>query len=424
MRIILASIYDASRSGGLSSHVAEVAEGLTYEGHDVSMITPYSHVSSWKRRFVMDLPRLPLRLFDRDSAYRYFVQSASEMLSSALRKIPPGTIDVYHAHDPAALLCGIQAFGRDGDSNGAPIPMGALRTGRPLLVLTVHGDIANMAESDGAIRPEGPGRQFAEEVESNAYRAADALFAVDQRLRLHCTTLGGEREIRVMRNFVNTERFRPAGIEDAAKLSALRRELELAEGDRVLLVPRRLVKKNGVLFAVRAMAESPIRAFGGGRIVLAIAGTGPERETIDREANRLGVSEAARGPVRMLSDVPRDSLSALYQLADCVLIPSVPDAGVIEATSLSALEAMATGKPVIASSIGGLAELITDGRTGVLVPPGDAHAIAGAAVRILSDDAFAASIGKEARAFVESTQSSRMCVRQLIEIYRRSGAPS
>ena len=280
------------------------------------------------------LPREPLEAtLDRRSPSRSAPAPGSRCRLSLLRPVRERDVELRPPQDSAGYR---RCFSRPRSSGSSVRPPsvcaqrgldrrvgsddGRHAPGRPLLVLTVHGDIANMAESDGAIRAGGPGRRFAEEIESNAYRAADTLFAVDQRLGLHCAALGGERAITVMRNFVNTDRFRPPRAEDAERLRGLRRELRLAEADRVLLVPRRLVKKNGVVFAVRALAESRIREFSGERVVLAIAGRGPEGETIEREAHRLGVSEAAGGLVRMLGDVPRASLAALYQLADCVLI--------------------------------------------------------------------------------------------------------
>jgi glycosyltransferase involved in cell wall biosynthesis len=66
-----------------------------------------------------------------------------------------------------------------------------------------------------------------------------------------------------------------------------------------------------------------------------------------------------------------------------VIVPSVPCEGVIEATSLAVIESFACGVPVIASNIGGLAELIQHGSTGLLFPAGDAHSLADNVLRLL-----------------------------------------
>src|SRR2546426_8993667 len=88
----------------------------------------------------------------------------------------------------------------------------------------------------------------------------------------------------------------------------------------------------------------------------------------------------------------------LYQQVDVVLIPSVTTSGTQENTSIAALEAMASGKPVIATDIGGLPEVIRDGQDGILIPERDPDAVAEAAIRLLARPDLAPAIGPEARA--------------------------
>ncbi len=421
MRLLLVSIYDTARTGGLSTHVAELAEGLRRAGHEAAVATPYTVVPASWRRLVQDLPRLPMRVLDRDAAYLHFLSVGRRFLARGVaRAVSEHAVDIVHAHDPVALIAARDAlFG----AVGAPV-----LARRPGLVLTVHGDIANLAESDGAIEPAGRGRRTAEALETEAYRAADVLITVDERLRCHCLALGGERAIEVFANFVDVDRFRPARVEEGEASSALRRKLRLSDTARVVLCPRRLVPKTGVIYAIRAMAEPALlRAAEGpaaADAVLLVAGEGAQRPALEEEARRLrlGVDAGGAARVRFLGDVPRAELPLLYRLADVVLVPSVPDAGVIEATSLTALEAMASGKVVVASAIGGLAELITTDRTGMLVPPGDAAALARAVARALADAPFAAAIGAAARTHVESERSTRACVERILTLYERASS--
>jgi glycosyltransferase involved in cell wall biosynthesis len=94
-----------------------------------------------------------------------------------------------------------------------------------------------------------------------------------------------------------------------------------------------------------------------------------------------------------------------FAAADAIVIPSVLSAGVEEATSLSMLEGMACGKPVIVTAVGGLKETVRDGATGLIVPPADPPAIAAAALRLLSDPELRARIGVSARKYVEDHHS-------------------
>src|SRR2546426_7374256 len=88
----------------------------------------------------------------------------------------------------------------------------------------------------------------------------------------------------------------------------------------------------------------------------------------------------------------------LYQQVDVVLIPSVTTSGTQENTSIAALEAMASGKPVIATDIGGLPEVIRHGQDGILIPERDPDAVAEAAIPLLPRPDLARAIGREGRA--------------------------
>jgi glycosyltransferase involved in cell wall biosynthesis len=147
---------------------------------------------------------------------------------------------------------------------------------------------------------------------------------------------------------------------------------ELVHEDRaVLLVPARLdpLKGHEILFeAVRSLE----------RVQVILAGDGQERTRLERLADELGLS------ARVTFLGFRDDMPRLLACADVVVLPSLR-----EGLPLALLEAMATGKPVVATAIGGTDEAVEDGITGFLVPPGDAGALAAAVERALDDPAEA-----------------------------------
>src|SRR5205807_9332006 len=98
-------------------------------------------------------------------------------------------------------------------------------------------------------------------------------------------------------------------------------------------------------------------------------------------------------------------------------VPSVVVAGVEEATSILMLEAMACGKPVIASRIGGLSEVIEHCRTGLLVPPEDSDALAASVVTTLSDPVLGRKLGAEARDFVVRGHSWDIVAQRTSSLY-------
>jgi glycosyltransferase involved in cell wall biosynthesis len=133
---------------------------------------------------------------------------------------------------------------------------------------------------------------------------------------------------------------------------------------------RRLWPKNGVVLVVRAFLEW----VGTKNVELLIAGTGPQLD----EIRDLCASNAEGEKIRLLGDVPSAEVPSLMSRALATVVPSVPVGGVVEATSFSALESLALGVPVIASNLGGLAEI--DGGTGIidLVEPGSIPALVSA----------------------------------------------
>jgi len=94
-----------------------------------------------------------------------------------------------------------------------------------------------------------------------------------------------------------------------------------------------------------------------------------------------------------------------------------------EGLPMSVLEAMAAGLPVVASAVGGVPELVRDGETGALVPPGDSAALAQAIRRIACDPALRDRLGESGRQRVEREFSIAGCRREHVELYRTLVAP-
>jgi glycosyltransferase involved in cell wall biosynthesis len=122
-----------------------------------------------------------------------------------------------------------------------------------------------------------------------------------------------------------------------------------------------------------------------------LAGDGERREALERRAQSLGI----RGKVDFLG-VRRD-VARLLHAADVVVLPS---RAVVETLPLSLLEAMAAGVPVVASAVGSVPEIVHDRVTGLLIPPADAVALAGAIAYTLRDPHSARERCERARALV------------------------
>jgi glycosyltransferase involved in cell wall biosynthesis len=139
-----------------------------------------------------------------------------------------------------------------------------------------------------------------------------------------------------------------------------------------------------------------------------IVGDGPLRAQLERDAAQRGLQER----VTFLGH--REDVAALLSAADLYVLPSRT-----EAFPNGVLEAMAAGLPVIACAVEGLLDLVQDGTTGTLVPPGDPAALAGAIRRFVGDQALAARVGAAARAEATGRYSFDSMVGSFEALYLR-----
>jgi glycosyltransferase involved in cell wall biosynthesis len=150
-----------------------------------------------------------------------------------------------------------------------------------------------------------------------------------------------------------------------------------------LLCVGRLIPVKGHLVLLRALAQARTRVPG---LVLELAGQGPLEPALKSYVRELGLSDA----VRFLGFV--SPVQTAIENAAIVVVPSLG-----EGFGMVALEAMERSRPVIASAVGGLPEIVVDGETGLVVPPGDAEALADAMVALASDLPRAAAMGEAGR---------------------------
>lgn len=141
----------------------------------------------------------------------------------------------------------------------------------------------------------------------------------------------------------------------------------------LLVAIGRLADKKGIDVLLNALVKVP-----GAR--LDVVGDGPDRPALEAQVAELGLDDR----VRFLGRRPREGVLDALRRATAVVIPSIVGAGGdMEGTPVVLCEAMAAGVPVVASALGGLEECLVDGKTGLLVPPGDVEALAGALSRVV-----------------------------------------
>ncbi len=205
-------------------------------------------------------------------------------------------------------------------------------------------------------------------------------------------------------------RIIPYGIEEpppveSAREEDLRRLTETPPGTLTLGIVGRLTERKGHRFLFEALrrlaADSALPS-----MRLWVIGEGEERDRLEEMARGDGLA----GFVRFVG--PRGDAASLMRLLDLLVVPSL-----IETTPFVILEAMACGKPVVGSAIYGIPEMIEEGQSGSLVPPGDAGALARALRPLLHDAALRERFGRRGRERWERIFSAAQMARAHTAVY-------
>ncbi len=203
---------------------------------------------------------------------------------------------------------------------------------------------------------------------------------------------------------IDLERFRPQPRQQARAALGLRADVTYLG----ILATLRDWKGHTVLFdaLVELLPKRP-------DLRVLIIGDGPYRDRLDARAEVLGISDKLDF-VGHRSDAER-WLPAI----DVFTLPSWGDEGVSQAL----MQAMACALPIVTTPVGSLTEVIHDGKTGLIVPPRDAHALAGAIAQLLDDPALAGRLGTAARELAVARCGETLMLDRMEAIFRRFGRP-
>jgi glycosyltransferase involved in cell wall biosynthesis len=234
-----------------------------------------------------------------------------------------------------------------------------------------------------------------------AMHKADSVVAVSAAAAARLVELNKStwREIRVIPNGIELQPFRAADL--PVRSSELRRRLGFELQDRVVLLPAALREGKGhdVLLAALPLLQRRIP-----ELRVAFAGSG-DREVILRENSR-----PFGNAVRFLGDFT--DMPALYHASDLIVLPSHS-----EALPTALIEAAAAARPVVATQVGGTAEVVSRNRTGMLVPPNDPRELATAIVEMLNSPERLKAYGHAARVHAERNFSIDLHVERTLKLW-------
>jgi glycosyltransferase involved in cell wall biosynthesis len=340
VRII--QIVPSLAAGGLERVATTLTLRLAATGDDVVVCT---RGASTHRAFLDELVAagIAIELVPRPRPRPDLLLRSGIAIARVLRAVRP---DVIHAHNPAA-------------SGAGAVARVLARQGRVPIVTTFHG-LVDGGTSAGA----------------RLLRAtADVVVGIGPAATRELVRAGlDEAHTATVLNAVDARPVRPP--------AEVRRELGLDDAELVVTVGRYRAEKNQALLLEAARLLAPRRP----RLRVLLVGVGPLEDELRRLVTELGLDGVA-------------TVTGLR--ADAVDIAAAADVATLTSTreglGLTLIEAMAAGTPVVGTAVGGIPDVIEDGRTGLLVPSGDAHALAAAIESLLDDRARAARLAEAAR---------------------------
>lgn len=316
--------------------------------------------------------------------------SLTKRLEQVAREVKP---DVLHAHSPAL--------------NAIP----ALRVGKKLgipVVYEIRAFWEDAAVDHGTSRELGVRYRLTRALETYAVKHVDAVTTICEGLRSDIQGRGVAAEkITVIPNAVDIDKFSVGGEADAP----LKERLGLANA-RVLGFLGSFYAYEGLDLLLAALPEILAQA---ADVRVLLVGGGPQEANLKALAAKLGIADK----VVFTGRVPHTEVPRYYDLVDVLVYPRLSMRLTELVTPLKPLEAMAQGRLLAASDVGGHHELIRDGETGVLFKAGDADDLAAKVLQLLADEGRWPTLRATARRFVENERNWRASVARYQDIYAR-----
>ena len=388
MKILLATVYDYPHLGGLSVHLTTLKAGLESRGHEVDVVS-FTDVPKWKRDGIVRGPAFLLNKMKQGKGYVWTLKRRQDELAILIKDaVSKKDYDIINAQDVFTTFA-------------------ALETNVPV-VSTVHGYLTFEGISKGTLIEGSPEAAELQEAERKGYKATREVITVDTRIKEYIIKETGVTG-NMIKNFIDVESFKP----EIERRKEFRETYGFSQDDLIFFVPRRLTKKNGVIYPILSL-PAVVEKFPNARVVF--AGTGEMMEPMKKKAAELGVLEN----ITMLGAVDHSVMMQYYALANVALVPSIYSAGVEEATSISALEAMGSGVPLIACAVGGLKEIVDSGTDGLLVEEQNVEQLSDAMIQLLEDPAYGEQLAKAGRAKIIDEYSHFAAAEKYEAIYLKA----
>ncbi|MCX5685849.1 MAG: glycosyltransferase family 4 protein [Candidatus Omnitrophica bacterium] len=347
--------------GGISKYIVSLSGALKEKGVDTVVASSGGNMEKELRE-----RGIPHKTLDMDTKFEFGpkVFKSAFMLTKIIRK---EKVDVIHAHSRVSQVASSLA---------------SMMSGSPL-VTTCHG-------------------YFKKRLRGIFDTWGKKVIAISDAVRTHLEEDLGVKDnrIAVIYNGVDIDRFSKKYSHD--ETLAIKKSIGLKDAPAIGTIGR-LSPVKGQIFFIQAMAKVAMKRPDAQAIIV---GDGGEEDSLKKMVRSLDLEES----IRFIKSDP--DTHKYLSVMDVFVFPSVK-----EGLGLALLEAMAQGLPCVASNIGGISNVIEDGSTGILVPVGDAQAIADSITILLGDAGLRARLGERARALVGERFSIDSMTGKIVKLY-------
>jgi glycosyltransferase involved in cell wall biosynthesis len=367
-RVRVLEVMATGTNGGAQEHVYSLVTRLNPECYEVRVVS-LSHGSSVRR---LQRAGIDVTVIDEPDD-RHAVRELADSVASFAPEI-------IHNHMYRAEVIGTRAA----------LLLGEKGCKRPAIISTVHSSRIRCVDDRQTIRQLTP--------------LMDRLIVVSRAIeeKVHEEGRVGA-PVSLIHNGVDLQRYK-----HQQPCCTLHDEYGIPEDAPIVGVVARLEAEKGHRTLIDAWPEVLAAV---PNAWLLVVGEGSERDALEAEAASLGVNE------RVVFTGRREDVPAVTAALDVAVLPSYR-----EAQGLSVLEAMALSRPVVASNVGGIPEMIEDGVTGLLVPPNDCDALAAALIKLLTDHPYADMIARRGHDLVHERFCIELMVNSIESIYDEEAA--
>ena len=371
MKVGLVVEWFDEHAGGVAKHVRELANALDKKGVDVTIVT------NKPQKIISDDD---IKIFKIDGFKEPIFKTNISPLASKRMKKCIEDFDIVHAHHAFSRLSLLSLS----IASKFNIPS----------VLTTHTvsffpDYEYFWQFISYVYPR--------------YRLtiskANKIIAVSNAAKKFISYFTNKKEVIVIPNGVSIEKFKP-------RARSYAREKAGVNGNPVILYVGRLVPKKGLDTLITSMKKI-VEKYPHAKLY--IAGKGNLLPFLKTMTSILGIEKN----VEFLGFVEENVLLYLYNSADVFVLPSITG----ESFGIVLLEAMASGLPCIATNVGGIAEVLEDGKYGLLVEPGNSKELAKAIITVLENKDLRSKLAKEGRKVAEEKYAWEKVADKIIEVY-------